>query len=290
MEMILFAGQHGGVHPMEFCAMNTGMGELGSEVVGMESFDEAELDQYLPAHAAAAAAMSAAHHARQHPPPYATDNGNNNASSNSSNNSNNNSSSNAVSSWSNSTYRMSSAASPGSGTQPLSHMSDGSPHTSPQLSPNAAGLHNTASNVLTNTIPAHSNNGLQHSSHTSEDYQASERYNDSPQNNSIKMEEQAYQRDSKYYDMHAHAQGRYNGFGGGMQSMGLDYSSTADNMQAYFGQAGSMYSGSGVGVAPPPYQCMAAGLRPIYQGSGSSTITVAPINGASQWERYATRP
>ena len=102
-------------------------------------------------------------------------------------------------------------------------------------------------------------------------------------NNSIKMETSShlpYHRDAHKFGYDPMQAGRFPFPPMSVPHDGqeVDYS---DSHAAYYAQS-SMY-----GAAPPPYQCMAPGLRPLYQSAGGPSLSVPPINANGQWDRYA---
>jgi hypothetical protein len=99
--------------------------------------------------------------------------------------------------------------------------------------------------------------------------------------NAQNMQHYAQTRDASKtssYDLQmAHAYGYHSNNGSGtMDSMGGDYGNVASASQQYYMQGNGQTMGT-----PPPYQCMTAGIRPLYIGTNS-----VAVNASSQWNKY----
>ncbi len=257
-------GGSGQTQPIDFSRVD--IGDISPEVVGMEGFDDGELDQYLPPNSHPA--MSRAGGVPP-PPPYAQQPPVAQVPTT------------TTASWANA-YRLASAS---GHLQRMASVGGSHSSGSPQMSPNSD-LHSNNNGSL-------HNNGNIPTNHHSDDYQNnnssnSDRFADSPPHNSqqgVKMEEShlvsPYQRDNTKFAHFELSQGRF-GFPPLAENHNVnDYSTNSDATSQYYAQSSAMYSS-----APPPYQCMAPGLRSLYPGAGSQTIPVPPITANGQWDRY----
>ena len=241
------------------------MGELSPEVVGIENFDEGELDQYLP--------PNGHHHGHlvprgtmPPPPPYASSGAT--------------PSSMASQSWANAYRNMNGngnasgmlhrIASTGSqsGDSPTDNNSCLSPNGNTQethsndvgyqgnMTAHQNAVYDANRNMATDTTNAHSQNVKMESSSQLQQHYSQQR---DPKMNS--------------YDLQMSHAYSYTG-SGPTDAMTSDYSNLAAASHQY-------YMPSSGQTAGPPYQCMATGIRPLYLGANPVTV-----NGSAQWNKY----
>ncbi|KAK2145978.1 hypothetical protein LSH36_642g00012 [Paralvinella palmiformis] len=257
--------------PLDFSRVD--MSDLSPEVVGMENFDEAELDQYLPGGVHPHGAMSRSNMAP--PPPYVTTGS---------------TPSTTSQSWI-SAYRNMASIAPTAGNMLHrisvgGHGSDVSGDTSAScMSPSNASSSERRSagdlgyqgNVVSSMAPS---GGIGYESNRTGGADLG-----SSQSN-VKLESSLQQhytpsREAKVsaYDLQmAHAYG-YHGNGVGVDGgMVGDYGNGAASQQYYVDNGGQNMT------SPPSYQCMtSSGIRPLYIGGNPVTV-----NGpTSQWAKYS---
>ena len=288
--MCLFTGQ---AHPIDFSGVD--IRDLSTDVVaGIDNFEESELDQYLPPNSHHHGVRGGPGVGQQPPPPYVPNQPVSNTSA-------------PTSTWA-TPYRMST---PSASNQLQRMASTSSSHSTGNSSPISPG--NTSSNTNNNTNnntsntshdlhPLHNSNmadspyGPHSSGHghsqqspttSSDDTSATSSYPGEHHSPPVKMEHShglqipdfrsQLEQNRFSYELH---QPRFYALSP-QEGQDMDvYGPGSDQAAAqYYAQSSAMYS-----PAPPPYQCMTAGLRSIYPTGTSGTVP--PINANSQWDRY----
>ena len=258
-------------HPLDFSRVD--MGELSPEVVGMENFDEAELDQYLPN------GHPHAHLARANmppPPPYATTGA---------------TPSSTSQTWLNA-YRSMAAASAATASGMLQRIAvtgqgpecTTTDNASSCMSPSNTSTdnHNTDINYQGGMPNVSQQTGVVYDSNRNATETTSSQGNVKMEgNNTHNMQHYAQSRDAtkgnSYELQMAHAYGYHGNNGNGViDNMSGDYGNVTSASQQYYMQSNGQTMGT-----PPPYQCMAAGIRPLYIGGNP-----VAVNASTQWNKY----
>ena len=272
--LCVIAGQS---HPIDFSSL----GDLGP----MDNFEveDNELDQYLHSNSHTAGGRGSG---LPPPPPYIPSNPTSSPSVA------------AAQAWA-SAYKMSSTASgqlqrmaqsgepqPGGGVS-----GDGTPG-SPTGNTAAGGggdmgVHHHTRHPHTGATPTaiHHTNIPNNESYQRQQQQDSE--DNSP--HSIKMEQSGlsshFTRDKYAFEMQGNTS-RFPFASLSAEGSDMDYGSSSEAAGQYYAQSSAMYSATS---PVSPYQCMASGIRSLYQTPGSATpqVAVSPINAATQWDRFA---
>ena len=271
--ILLIAGQ---AHPIDFSSL----GDLGA----MDNFEveDNELDQYLHSNSAGGRGSGL-----PPPPPYIPSNPTSSPSVA------------AAQAWA-SAYKMSPTAADQLQRMAQSGGPSGTPGGSGKTpeSPTGSntggeadigGAHHHIRHPHTGTAPTNTHHTNISNSESYQQQQQQDNEDNSP--HSIKMEQAGFSahfaRDKYAFEMQANAS-RFPFASLSAEAAEMDYGPNSEAAGQYYAQSSAMYSATS---PVSPYQCMASGIRSLYQTPGSATpqVAVSPINAATQWDRF-TRP
>ena len=272
------SGQSSQTQPIDFSGVD--IRDLSTDVVvNMGQFEDSELDQYLP--------PNGHPHSGQHgrgqpmgthpPPPYAPNQQTSNTT--------------TAPTWAN-TYRMSTSSASGQLQRMASTSSSHSNGTGSPISPASnhelhGSIHSTNGSMQNDNPYGHSHTHAHTQSSGSDN--CSNKYPGEQHSPPVKMEQTPpmsvpdFRSPTEHHKFtYEHLQPRFSFTLQHQEDQDMDgfvSEPSAAVAAQYYAQSSAMYS-----PAPPPYQCVAPGLRSLYPAG--TTGTVPPVNANSQWERY----